>query len=92
MTRIPTPPLAAIALTLLMSLAAPALAQEMAPINVNTADAATLAELPGIGEVKAAAIVEDRQANGDYAAAEELTRVRGIGEATVADLADQVTF
>jgi competence protein ComEA len=68
------------------------LAQEMEPINVNSADAALLAELPGIGETRAAAIVEDREANGPYESAEELTRVSGIGEATVEGLADQVTF
>lgn len=84
--------LAPLGLALLLGLAAPALAQEMTPINVNTADAALLAELPGIGEVKAAAIVEDRQANGPYASADDLVRVSGIGEGTVANLADQVTF
>ncbi|SEL45533.1 ComEA family DNA-binding protein [Halomonas daqiaonensis] len=69
-----------------------AVAQEMEPINVNTADAELLAELPGIGETRAAAIVEDREANGPYESAEDLTRVSGIGEATVEGLADQVTF
>ncbi|RTR06516.1 ComEA family DNA-binding protein [Halomonas nitroreducens] len=84
--------LAPLALVLLLGLAAPALAQEMAPVNVNTADAALLAELPGIGEIKAAAIVEERQANGDFSSAEDLTRVDGIGESTVDALADQVSF
>lgn len=68
------------------------LAQEMEPINVNSADAELLTELPGIGETRAAAIVEDREANGPYESAEELTRVSGIGESTVEGLADQVTF
>ncbi|ATJ82484.1 ComEA family DNA-binding protein [Halomonas beimenensis] len=84
--------LAPLGLVLLLGLAGPALGQEAPPINVNTADAALLAELPGIGEAKAAAIVEDREANGPYAAAADLTRVSGIGEATVEGLADQVTF
>ncbi|MGM0535672.1 MAG: ComEA family DNA-binding protein [Pseudomonadota bacterium] len=69
-----------------------ALAQEMEPINVNTADAELLTVLPGIGETRAAAIVEDREANGPFADAEELMRVSGIGEATVEGLADQVVF
>lgn len=84
--------LAPVGLILLLGLAGPALAQEMAPVNVNTADAALLAELPGIGEVKAAAIVEEREANGDFESAEDLARVDGIGETTVDALADQVSF
>ncbi|MGM0914542.1 MAG: ComEA family DNA-binding protein [Pseudomonadota bacterium] len=69
-----------------------AMAQEVEPINVNTAGAELLAELPGIGPSKAAAIIEDREANGPYASAEDLTRVSGIGDGTVANLEDQVTF
>lgn len=84
--------LAPLGLVLLLGLAAPALAQEMAPVNVNTADAALLAELPGIGEVKAAAIIEERETNGDFSSAEDLTRVDGIGASTVDSLADQVSF
>lgn len=86
------PTLAALGLALMLGLAAPALAQDVTPINVNTADATLLAELPGIGETKAAAIVEDREANGPYASADDLSRVSGIGEMTVEGLADQVTF
>lgn len=83
-------------LTMLLGLApfiaGQALAQEMEPINVNSADVELLAALPGIGETRATAIVEDREANGPYASTEELTRVSGIGEATAEGLADQVTF
>lgn len=68
------------------------LAQEVEPINVNTASADLLTELPGIGPGKAAAIVEDREANGPYESAQDLTRVSGIGDTTVANLEDQVTF
>ncbi len=67
------------------------LTQKMEPININSADAELLAELPGIRETRAAAIIEDREANGPYASAQDLTRVSGIGEATVEGLADQVT-
>ena len=69
-----------------------AMAQEVEPINVNTAGTELLTELPGIGPSKAAAIVEDREANGPYESAEDLTRVSGIGDGTVANLEDQVTF
>ena len=50
------------------------------PVNINTADAATLAaELVGIGPALAQAIVEDRAKNGRFSSAEELTRVSGVG-------------
>ena len=50
------------------------------PVNINTADAETLAmELSGVGPALAAAIVADRQTNGMFASPEGLTRVKGIG-------------
>ncbi|WP_444677916.1 ComEA family DNA-binding protein [Halomonas sp. E19] len=79
-------------LGLMLSVATLASAQEVAPINVNTADAELLTELPGIGPTRAQAIIEDREANGDYESADDLTRVSGIGPATVARLRDQITF
>jgi len=54
------------------------------PVNINTADAETLAaELSGVGPALAAAIVMDRQENGSYPNAEALMRVRGIGERVI---------
>ena len=58
--------------SLLSFSALPALAQD-APVNINEASAEELATLPGIGEVKAQAIVDDREANGDYKSLEDLT-------------------
>ena len=49
-------------------------------ININTASAEELEELPGIGEVTAEKIIADREANGDYATIEDITRVSGIGD------------
>lgn len=50
------------------------------PVNINTADAATLArELVGIGTTRAAAIVAHRTQNGPFRSVEELTLVKGIG-------------
>jgi competence protein ComEA len=51
------------------------------PVNVNTADASSLAkELDGIGPSKAQAIVEYRQKNGPFRGPEDLLKVQGIGE------------
>ncbi|GHC36606.1 ComEA family DNA-binding protein [Aidingimonas halophila] len=79
-------------LTFALTLGLTSLAFAQDKINVNTADAETLAELPGIGIVKAEAIVEDREENGDFSDASDITRVKGIGDATVDDLSDQVEF
>lgn len=51
------------------------------PVNINTADAATLAkELKGIGAAKAQAIVEFRQKNGAFRSIDELSLVKGVGQ------------
>lgn len=51
------------------------------PVNVNTADAATLAkELDGIGPSKAQAIVEYREQHGPFRSADDLLKVQGIGQ------------
>lgn len=54
------------------------------PVNVNTADAETIAEeLQGVGLSKARAIVEYRETHGPFESPEDLSLVRGIGERTV---------
>jgi competence protein ComEA len=51
------------------------------PVNINTADAKTLAaELDGVGPALAAAIIRDREEHGPYESAEQLARVKGIGD------------
>ena len=60
-------------------------------VNINTADAATLARvLNGVGLKKAGAIVAHREANGRFDSAADLAKVKGIGEATVARNADKI--
>jgi competence protein ComEA len=51
------------------------------PVDINSADAATLArELNGVGDSRARAIVEYREKNGRFASPEDLMRVSGIGQ------------
>ncbi len=53
-------------------------------VNINTADASTIASvLSGVGLKKAEAIVRYRETNGRFNAPEELVKVKGIGPATV---------
>jgi competence protein ComEA len=57
---------------------------EVARVNINTADAQTLAaSLKGVGETRAMEIVRYREAYGPFASAEELTEVKGIGKSTL---------
>jgi competence ComEA-like helix-hairpin-helix protein len=55
-------------------------------VDVNTADAATLETLPGIGPVLAARIVVDRDERGPYRSLEALDRVPGVGPGILAGL------
>ena len=61
------------------------------PININTATAAELQSLPGIGAKTAARIVEYRQKNGPFKKVEELMNVRGVGEKNFLKLKPQIT-
>lgn len=61
-----------------------------APVNVNTAGVEELKTLNGIGDVLAQAIVDERERNGPFSSVEDLTRVSGIGEKTLAKFADKV--
>ena len=59
-------------------------------VDLNTADAAALETLPGVGPATAAAIIDHRERNGPFASVEGLLEVRGIGEAKLAQLRDLV--
>jgi competence protein ComEA len=74
------------AASLLLSLSSLALASGDAEqsVNINKADAATLARvLSGVGEARAAAIVRYREEHGDFVDIYELANVKGIGERVV---------
>jgi competence protein ComEA len=58
----------------------PATATPNGVVNVNTASAAELEQLPGIGESKAKAIVAYREDHGAYQQVEDLLEVKGIGD------------
>ncbi len=59
-------------------------------VNINTASEAELDELPGVGPATAAAIVEEREANGPFASPEDIMRVSGIAEKRFAKLEDLI--
>ncbi len=51
-------------------------------VDLNRADAVDLAQVPGLGPKRAAAIVTHRAAHGPFAGTDELTRVPGVGPHT----------
>lgn len=68
-----------VSITLLISLPVNA-----GPVDINTADAATLASaMNGVGEKKAATIVAYRDAHGPFVRVEDLSNVKGIGLSTI---------
>ena len=60
-------------------------------VDVNTADQVALETIPGIGPVKAAAIIEYRESAGRFDSVEELLEVNGIGPATLESMRAYVT-
>lgn len=62
------------------------------PVDINTAAAEQLQELPGIGPVLAQRIVDYREANGPFAALAELTNVEGIGQKRLSEILDLITL
>ncbi|MEH3156477.1 MAG: ComEA family DNA-binding protein [Gordonia paraffinivorans] len=70
--------------------AAPSSGAAGGPVDLNTADAAALDALPGVGPKTAAAILEWRQRNGRFSSVDQLAEVDGIGPAKFASLRDLV--
>lgn len=60
-------------------------------VDLNTAAASDLDELPGIGPVLAQRIVDWRMENSRFGSVDQLREVTGIGEAKFADLRNKVT-
>lgn len=59
-------------------------------LDLNRSDALELAQLPGIGEKRAEAIIQHRTLNGRFESTSDLTKVRGIGPITVNKVSDSV--
>ena len=63
-----------------------------APVSLNSADQSVLESIPGIGPVKAAAIVQYRTDNGPFSSLDQLLEVSGIGPATLESITPYVTL
>ncbi len=61
------------------------------PININTADQATLQLLPGIGKTYAQRIIEYRSRNNGFSEVSELMNIKGIGEKRLAKIRPLIT-
>ena len=84
----------ALAVTLLLALALPALAAEplRGVVNINVASIEELTVLPGIGESRARAIIALRDERGGFESVDELVEVKGIGESMLAKLRPYVSL
>lgn len=59
-------------------------------VNINEAAAEELMSLPGIGEAKAAGIIEYRESTGGFRTIEEIRNISGIGEAVFEKIKDKI--
>lgn len=66
--------------------------QQDGVVNLNTADAAELEQLPGIGPALAERIMTYRETNGEFNSLEELAAVSGIGPAILENIVDDVSW
>jgi competence ComEA-like helix-hairpin-helix protein len=61
-------------------------------ININTASAEKLQELPGIGPAYSTRIVEWRHKNGDFVSKNQLLEIKGIGEKRLEAIVPLITL
>lgn len=69
-----------------------AAAEASTKLNLNQASAEQLAAVPGLGQVKAQAIVDYVKEHGAIKSEAELTKVKGIGNKLAAKIAEYVSF
>jgi competence protein ComEA len=89
--------LAMLALAVALAAASAQAAQPSAPsitgvVNLNTASPEELQLLPGVGEVRAVAIVAKRKERGGFKQIDDLLEVKGIGEAMLERMRPFVTL
>jgi competence protein ComEA len=75
---------------LVPAVAAPVQATARASINVNVASVKQLESLPGVGPVTAKRIIDYRTANGRFASAEGLLKVKGVGKKTLEKIRQRI--
>ncbi len=70
-----------------------AVASQALPVNINKADAETLAQnLVGVGRSRAESIVRYRDTYGPFFSVDDLTEVKGVGQSIVDKNRDRITL
>lgn len=64
--------------------------QEDGKININTADAAQLKQIPGIGDVRAGQIITYRQQHGPFQEIEDIKQIEGIGDGLLEQIREYI--
>jgi competence protein ComEA len=64
---------------------------EPGQVDINTASAQELEELPGIGPTLAQSIIEHRESHGPFSTIEEIMDVRGIGQGVLENIRELIT-
>jgi competence protein ComEA len=74
----------------------PALAVERSAlegvVNINTASAEQLQMLPGVGEVRARAILSERKGRGGFTSVDDLREVKGLGDSLLERMRPYITL
>ena len=60
-------------------------------VNINTADAAALQTIPGIGPSKADRIIEYRESEGKFNEIDDIKNISGIGNKTFESIKEYIT-
>ena len=75
-----------------MALALPLWAEEVAKVNINQASVEELSQLKGIGLEYGQRIVQYREEHGAFMKAEDIMNVSGIGPKTFEEIKDRITL